>query len=494
MSSRRVFKRTNKGSVPVLGEKIRALELSADETDSIETQKIKSNINNKITDVSNKHRDMFPDNANIEAKRKAKHNGNDSNRVTIRRKGVFEIEDPGHATRKLGTVDYVNENSIQPGVRIPVLYEEGVSPGIHRVQYVNNDKVFVDDKEEKQEQYDEDGVYEQLHYLFKETTLGLIAEDIENLYNGYCNFELIMRAPRNSGKYEELQNKSVTRSLNLPSEVSENLARFALYKYEFVRTNEDGIDYAQTSFFCPRGDLATDNNNTQIEVKGFTSDGPLSYGPTEHWDKLVFVDMRHHIETHSVKVILVDIGDLENAWKNIRVKKEITLKEHLEATRKTGKSRLKKSILTENDQKHLSSKPTMKSFKDIIERIVKRGRPPTTNAILNDILFDLKFLLEYRNIDVPKKTTKSGGMSNTDAMRDDIDTWKKILLNTDMREPQSTFEDQCKQKRRPRISFENTYEQLKQQKQEKKFTLIWDGLVSELLNPNILFEYRQYSH
>lgn len=69
-----------------------------------------------------------------------------------------------------------------------------------------------------------------------------------------------------------------------------------------------------------------------------------------------------------------------------------------------------------------------------------------------------------------------------------IETRKQVLLNAKMKEFQTTFEQQCKQKRRPRISFENTYKQLCKSQNSDKFLLIWNGLVSDLLDPNRLFQ------
>lgn len=40
-----------------------------------------------------------------------------------------------------------------------------------------------------------------------------------------------------------------------------------------------------------RGDLVL-GKNIKIEVKGFSSDGPISFGPTEKWDILILLDMR----------------------------------------------------------------------------------------------------------------------------------------------------------------------------------------------------------
>jgi len=368
------------------------------------------------------------------------------------------------ALHRLGTVDYENKSSFRPKDRIHV--------------FKADDSEDVDESDESSQDHADDKVSPEL--LFSDYTLGIVASDVSKIYNGYCEFEKIMRQPRSSGKYVKRPNKTITRSLNLPSEVSENLARFALYKYE--EDSPSGFEYFQTSFFCKRGDLAVEDR-TQIEVKGFTSDGPLSYGPTEHWDKLVFVNMRNHIETGCVQIILVNIADLDTSWKNIYVKKEASLSDHSLATKKIKDEYIEKSILNKYDETHLTASPTNKSFRKIVSRILKRKNASYSENILLDFkLYDLKFLMEFRNIDVP---VKSG--SNKAAKEKDIEIYSEIILNTPMQQAQSTFEDQCLQKRRPRISFNNTYDQLKHTDADK-FLVIWDGPVNNLLDPSIPFE------
>jgi len=61
---------------------------------------------------------------------------------------------------------------------------------------------------------------------------------------------------------------------NFPSHISENIVKFALFKKYNIMPNWD----------TKTGDL--DLFNLKIEVKGFSSTGPSSFGPTEEWDIL----------------------------------------------------------------------------------------------------------------------------------------------------------------------------------------------------------------
>jgi hypothetical protein len=61
--------------------------------------------------------------------------------------------------------------------------------------------------------------------------------------------------------------------------VSENLIKFCLVKNKINCNNND------------TGDLIVDNK-FKYECKCFTSNGPISFGPTESWKKIVFLDAR----------------------------------------------------------------------------------------------------------------------------------------------------------------------------------------------------------
>lgn len=76
--------------------------------------------------------------------------------------------------------------------------------------------------------------------------------------------------------------KRKVRRPNFPEVISEHIVYYYLVK------NEPG----EFAWDIQNGDLTRelDGNVHKIEVKCTSSDGPLSFGPTQHWDELFFVD------------------------------------------------------------------------------------------------------------------------------------------------------------------------------------------------------------
>lgn len=64
------------------------------------------------------------------------------------------------------------------------------------------------------------------------------------------------------------------------------------------------------------GDLFLLSNGKKIEVKCYASNGPISFGPTEKWDIIVFVDV---INTKFINILVYDIPNNSEKWKNIKV-------------------------------------------------------------------------------------------------------------------------------------------------------------------------------
>jgi hypothetical protein len=74
--------------------------------------------------------------------------------------------------------------------------------------------------------------------------------------------------------------KRKIRMPNFPQEISENLV-----KYMICDPN--------VSYFTKSGDLSC--RGQKIEVKCFSSTGPSSFGPTEKWDVIYFLDAVDHV-------------------------------------------------------------------------------------------------------------------------------------------------------------------------------------------------------
>jgi hypothetical protein len=111
-----------------------------------------------------------------------------------------------------------------------------------------------------------------------------------------------------------LNNKKIRLS-NFPSHISENIVKFVFSKiYKIMPTWDTN-----------KGDLCINNKIhkfIRIEVKGSINlyNGPPTFGPTEEWDYIYFVD---GINTYNkiYKVYEVRLSNYNNKWKNIQINK-----------------------------------------------------------------------------------------------------------------------------------------------------------------------------
>jgi hypothetical protein len=107
---------------------------------------------------------------------------------------------------------------------------------------------------------------------------------------------------------------------NFPEFISENIAKNALYKTFKIHPQwKNNVG----------GDLKL--GNKQIQVKCFTSNGPMSFGPTTKWDKMVFVDLK---DQTSCKIYLLNLSNSDKIWKQIKVSKTQTFEQQAKAGRR----------------------------------------------------------------------------------------------------------------------------------------------------------------
>jgi hypothetical protein len=66
--------------------------------------------------------------------------------------------------------------------------------------------------------------------------------------------------------------------------------------------------------------------NKKIEVKGFMSNGPCSFGPNENWNIICFVDCKEHINNF-FKIYQINLSNKNIIWKNIKVNKNETFEQ-----------------------------------------------------------------------------------------------------------------------------------------------------------------------
>lgn len=112
---------------------------------------------------------------------------------------------------------------------------------------------------------------------------------------------------------KKLKNKKL-RLPNYPSEITENLVKFAIIKKYNVAPCWD----------TKKGDLSL--YDIQIEVKGscdLFNGGPSSYGPKEQWNIIYFVDAVDCINKN-FKIYEIKLSNTHHIWKNIKVNKTTT--------------------------------------------------------------------------------------------------------------------------------------------------------------------------
>lgn len=112
-----------------------------------------------------------------------------------------------------------------------------------------------------------------------------------------------------------LMSKKKKRNENFPSDISENIAKFAIFKKYGIMPCWD----------TDKGDLVIQKMGLfkQLEIKGFMSGGPSSFGPTESWDILYFVDARDCVHKN-FKVYEIKLSNKNKIFRNIKLSKKET--------------------------------------------------------------------------------------------------------------------------------------------------------------------------
>tara|TARA_Y100000389_G_scaffold145563_1_gene144151 strand:- start:6050 stop:6664 length:615 start_codon:yes stop_codon:yes gene_type:complete len=120
--------------------------------------------------------------------------------------------------------------------------------------------------------------------------------------------------------YNSLNTKLNNKKLRLPqypSEITENLVKFVIIKkYNSI-----------PSWDTKKGDLYLDGK--QLEVKGSSdllNGGPSSFGPTEKWDCIYFVDAIDR-KYKKFKIYEIKLSNNNEIWKNIKVNRKNTYEE-----------------------------------------------------------------------------------------------------------------------------------------------------------------------
>ena len=80
------------------------------------------------------------------------------------------------------------------------------------------------------------------------------------------------------------------------------------------------------------GDLEENINGVfkRIEIKCTTSDGPISFGPNEPWEKLYILRIQHN----HYALYVVNLAHYSDKWKQIKVSKKETFEDHVRQKRR----------------------------------------------------------------------------------------------------------------------------------------------------------------
>lgn len=132
-------------------------------------------------------------------------------------------------------------------------------------------------------------------------------KEINRLLSSFIHYSHSIHKMNNS--FSPKQRK--IRQPNFPSEISENIARIVLQKL-FV---------SKIIWNISVGDLSLEKTNKKIEVKAFSSTGPISFGPQETWDYLCFVDCQNFINK-KFSVYLLRLPNTNLHWKNLKINKK----------------------------------------------------------------------------------------------------------------------------------------------------------------------------
>jgi len=160
--------------------------------------------------------------------------------------------------------------------------------------------------------------------------------NIQRLFRGYCSRKQLIKLTdgmtfntlnicidnyidtiANEKQINTVLNKKKIRLSNFPSHISENIAKFAIAKKYKIMPNWD----------IEKGDIVIDKLDKPIrcEIKGSInlSNGPPTFGPTEEWDYIYFVD---GIENHNkiYKVYEIKLSNNSDIWKNIKISNQQT--------------------------------------------------------------------------------------------------------------------------------------------------------------------------
>ena len=100
--------------------------------------------------------------------------------------------------------------------------------------------------------------------------------------------------------------KKKIRHANFPSHISENIVKFVLFRKHKI----------MPTWNTRKGDL--EFLHMKVEVKAFSSKGPTTFGPTEEWDRIYFVDATQFHES-KFKVYECKLNNTSVEWQQLLI-------------------------------------------------------------------------------------------------------------------------------------------------------------------------------
>ena len=110
---------------------------------------------------------------------------------------------------------------------------------------------------------------------------------------------------------------------SIPEDITENIVKQIIH---------NKLNDKTSSWGCKTGDLLSQKEGKQ-EVKCFTSNGPLSFTPSSHWDVLYFLDARNWLNNIFI-LYTVPLKITSNEWKHIKISKMQTFEDQTKQGRR----------------------------------------------------------------------------------------------------------------------------------------------------------------
>jgi hypothetical protein len=115
----------------------------------------------------------------------------------------------------------------------------------------------------------------------------------------------------------------VVRLPSIPEDISENIVKQIIHNKLNDKTSR---------WDCAKGDLESQKEGKQ-ECKCFTSDGPLSFTPSSHWDVIYFLDARNWLNDQFI-LYRIPLKRSSPEWTNIKISNTQTFQDQIKQGRR----------------------------------------------------------------------------------------------------------------------------------------------------------------